>query len=110
MLGAFLVFVSFQATGAPMAVVTGSQWEEKAPPHVSSYEPFVALCIGEVNVIAHFDEPGAPLAGGSCPTGERHPIAQVTRDSWMLVRIGWLLMVGASLWQMWLSCRPRLLL
>jgi hypothetical protein len=48
--------------------------------------------------------------GGGCPDGQRHPIAEVTRESRKLFVLGWVLVLVGTVWQMWLASRPRLLL
>ena len=107
-IGAFLVAASFQATQSEMAVVTGEGFEQEARGPV--YRSFAALCIGNVNVIEHFEDPGGALASGSCPDGERHPIAVVTKESKRFFWIGWFLIMAASLYQMWDASGSRLLL
>lgn len=110
LVGAVLVFLSFQATSATMSVVAGEQWDVRSPAQASAYEPFVALCVGDKNVIQKFQDRGDPLVGGACPDGARHPIAEVTKESGNLVRWGWLMTVVGAIWQMFIASRSRLAL
>ncbi len=107
LLGALLLGLSFEATSANLTVVTGQRLESESQLFLT---PFVALCIGGTNVLMKYDAPGDPLAGGACPAGEKHPVAEVTRESRTLFILGWLMVIVGAIWQMFLSSRPRLLL
>jgi hypothetical protein len=95
LLGVFFLSLSFQATSASISVVTGSR--------------FVALCVGERRVVQTSRSGSAIGRGQACPAGDRHALAEVTRESKRFFTIGWVCVVIGSLWEMWLARRPRML-
>lgn len=110
LIGAFLIFLSFEVASTAMTVVTGKGNAAVRVGREPRSEEFVALCVGDRLVTPSSIKPftTGSNVGESCPPGERHPLAEVTRESWSLVRYGWLLMVAGSVWQMWLASGSRL--
>jgi hypothetical protein len=103
--GAVLLGFSFLATGSDMAVVTGDAWQTST----NSYEPYVALCVDQKLVLQTFRQnSGGMNIAGTCPSGERHPIAEVTHESSTLFLFGWLAVIVSALMQIRLATLPPL--
>lgn len=65
---------------------------------------YVTLCIQNQIAFAPPVMDGNPNA--PCPDGERHPIAEVTRESKWLFVLGWVAVIIGTGLQVWLTLLP----
>jgi hypothetical protein len=94
LLGAFLVFLSFQATSTDLLLVMGK-------------DKSTAFCVGQNAILAEGPD-GSTILGTKCPEGsDAKPAAVVNTDSPGLAKFGWIILAVGFFLQMFSIEKPR---
>lgn len=73
-------------------------------PSIRTYQPFTALCSGDMEIFQTFALPRTNWrVGALCPEGASRPLAVVTWDAGWLFFVGITLMLAGTVWQAYLT-------
>ena len=95
--GAVLLAYSFKATDSEYTVVT------------SPDRATVAFCVNGRSISSRLGNPVRMQFSRKCPTGDRHALAEITRESPFFFWAGWILLAIAAALQMWIARRSNFL-